>query len=247
MKIFNRTLLAALAAVVGAAGCTLDSPEPPAPTGPSTFGLSISVTASPDILPEDGVSQSVIRIRARDANGQPLANVPLRVDTMVGSTIVDFGMLSARNVTTNASGEAIVTFTAPRAPQVGIDTGTIVRIAVNQVGSDFGGSFTSDVRIRLVPESTALIPGAPTPSFFFAPSAPRVAEQVVFNGTSSSDADGTIVRYHWTFSDGHTDNDQAIVDHQFDAAGTYFVTLTVTDNQGKSASVTKAVTVSSGS
>lgn len=60
------------------------------------------------------------------------------------------------------------------------------------------------------------------------------------DGSSSADPDGTIASHHWEFGDGDTANGQ-IVNHEYDAAGTYPVTLTVTDNDGDSDSVTKNV------
>ncbi|MDQ3070917.1 MAG: PKD domain-containing protein [Acidobacteriota bacterium] len=246
MKMLTRPIAAALAASVialgASAGCALESPDSPSITGPSTFAVAVNVTASPDVLPEDGLSQSVIRIVVRDSNGQPLRNVALRVDTVVGSTIVDFGVLSARNVTTNANGEASVIFTAPRAPQFGVDTNSTVTIAVTQVGTDAGSSQPAAVRIRLVPESTASIPGSPTPNFFFTPQSPRVGDRVTFDASSSRDTDGTIVRYRWDYGDGEIE-EGPVNTKDYTAAGTYLVTLTVTDNQGKTASLSKAITV----
>ena len=62
-----------------------------------------------------------------------------------------------------------------------------------------------------------------------------------FNGSSSTAAPGrSIVSYAWTFSDGHAENGP-IIDHDFGAPGTYFVTLTVTDDIGQSAFKTALV------
>jgi PKD repeat protein len=228
------------------AGCTLEKADVPPLAGPSAFGLSIDVKATPDILPEDGAAQSVIRVTARDANGQPVRDLPLRIDTVVfgpnGPVFTDYGVLSARNVTTNANGEATVTFTAPRSPQPGVDTGTEVVIAVSQLGSGFGTTLQRFVNIRLVPESTVTDPGAPTPSFFFTPANPRVGDRVSFDGSKSTD-DGTIVRYRWDYGDGEIE-EGALNTKDYLAAGSYLVTLTVTDNQGKTASLTKVITVS---
>jgi len=243
MTIAVRRSIFAAAALTLAAGCTLGNPEAPAPTGPSTYALSLVVTASPDVLPEDGVSQSVIRITARDQNGQPVANVPLRVDTVSGTAIVDFGTLSARNVTTNAAGEATVVFTAPLSPIQGFDTGTVVEIYATPIGSDWLAANPRGVLIRLVPQSTVTIPGAPIPNFTYSPLSPRVGDRVFFDASSSSDPDGTIVRYRWNYGDGEFE-EGPVNNKDYTAAGTYLVTLTVTDNQGKSSSVTKTITIS---
>jgi PKD repeat protein len=64
-----------------------------------------------------------------------------------------------------------------------------------------------------------------------------------FNGSSSSDPDGTIVDYAWDFGGGNTATG-ATPTYAFPAAGTYPVTLTVTDDEGASASQTQDVTVS---
>jgi PKD repeat protein len=52
-----------------------------------------------------------------------------------------------------------------------------------------------------------------------------------FDGSASTDSDGTITSYVWNLGDGATDSG-AIVTHRYSAPGTYTVTLTVTDNGG---------------
>ncbi|HVF35391.1 MAG TPA: S8 family serine peptidase, partial [Candidatus Saccharimonadia bacterium] len=60
-----------------------------------------------------------------------------------------------------------------------------------------------------------------------------------FNGTASSDSDGSIAGWSWSFgATGST------VSHTFPAAGTYTVTLTVTDDDGATGSSSQSVTVS---
>lgn len=62
-----------------------------------------------------------------------------------------------------------------------------------------------------------------------------VNKTVQFDGSGSSDADGTIVKYQWDFGDGSSDTGVNPV-HTFDTTGTYTVKLTVTDNDNKTAS-----------
>ncbi|MFT2692119.1 PKD domain-containing protein [Clavibacter zhangzhiyongii] len=52
-----------------------------------------------------------------------------------------------------------------------------------------------------------------------------------FDGSTSTDADGTVASYAWTFGDGATGTGRT-VDHAYAAAGTYQVSLTVTDDKG---------------
>ena len=63
-----------------------------------------------------------------------------------------------------------------------------------------------------------------------------------YDGSSSSDPDGTIVSYAWAFGDGSTGSG-ATVSKTYAAPGTYQVTLTVTDNRGGTATKTTAVWV----
>jgi lysophospholipase L1-like esterase len=64
-----------------------------------------------------------------------------------------------------------------------------------------------------------------------------------FNGTGSADTDGSIVSYAWTF--GASGSGTGVQpSHSFSAAGTYGVTLQVTDDAGATGSVTQQVTVS---
>jgi hypothetical protein len=69
-----RPLLAFVAAVgLVAAGCTLDKVEDPPLIGPSETGLSVELSALPDTLNADGVSQSLVQLVLRDSSGQPVS------------------------------------------------------------------------------------------------------------------------------------------------------------------------------
>lgn len=57
--------------------------------------------------------------------------------------------------------------------------------------------------------------------------------------STSSDPDGSISAYSWTFGDGGTSTAQNPT-HTYGAPGTYDVTLTVTDNQGATSAVTQS-------
>ena len=79
---------------------------------------------------------------------------------------------------------------------------------------------------------------APTASFTFA--CTNLACN--FNGSASSDSDGSIASYAWNFGDGSTGSG-ATPSRIYAAAGTYAVSLTVTDNGGATGSVSQNVTV----
>jgi len=73
----------------------------------------------------------------------------------------------------------------------------------------------------------------------------KVGTAVAFNGSSSSDADGTIVSYAWTFSDGATETGPT-PSHKFSAAGTYEVNLVVIDDMDAAHSSSTSVTIGTG-
>jgi PKD repeat protein len=64
---------------------------------------------------------------------------------------------------------------------------------------------------------------------------------VTFDSSGSNDPDGTIASYAWDFGDGTTSTEASPV-HSYTAAGTYTVTLTVTDNGGGTGTVSHQVT-----
>ena len=65
---------------------------------------------------------------------------------------------------------------------------------------------------------------------------------VSFDGSGSTDADGSIVTWNWDYGDGGSASGDP-ADHTFDAPGTYTVTLTVTDNDALSDSDSLSIEV----
>ncbi len=63
-----------------------------------------------------------------------------------------------------------------------------------------------------------------------------------FDGSASSDSDGTVASYAWDFGDGKSDTGSK-PSHSYAAGGTYTVKLTVTDNDGSTNAVSHNVTV----
>jgi PKD repeat protein len=78
---------------------------------------------------------------------------------------------------------------------------------------------------------------APTPAFTWAPLAPRAGEPVGFLDLSRK-PDGDIVNWSWSFGAWGRD-----VAHAFPAPGAYDVTLTITDDWGLSANLTRQILV----
>lgn len=84
----------------------------------------------------------------------------------------------------------------------------------------------------------------PVANFAFSPTSPRVGQTVRFTD-QSTDPDGTITSWSWNFGDGNSSTEKN-PQHQYIRAGTYTVKLTVTDNDGLTATVSKKITVGAG-
>jgi PKD repeat protein len=82
------------------------------------------------------------------------------------------------------------------------------------------------------------------PAASFTPPAGATSEAAIqFDGSASSDPDGTIVAYAWSFGDGASASG-ATPTHVYAAPAEYTVTLTVTDDAGNTNSVSHVVNVS---
>jgi PKD repeat protein len=74
----------------------------------------------------------------------------------------------------------------------------------------------------------------------------KVGQSVSFNGSGSSDSDGSIISYAWDFGDGDS-SIGSVVSHTYSTAGAYTASLTVTDNDGATDTDTVLVTISESS
>jgi formylglycine-generating enzyme len=84
----------------------------------------------------------------------------------------------------------------------------------------------------------------PTASFTATPTTGSIPVPltIVLDGTTSSDSDGRIASYYWSSSDGQSAT-EASSTLLFNSAGTYTITLTVTDNNGLTNSSSQTVMV----
>ncbi len=238
-----------------AAGCTISRQAGPSLSGPSEFAIAFRLKASPEQLPQDGWSASVVRLTAIGASGSALSGESFRVTavpfaddlryrvTCVTSTP---GTLSTDVVTTAADGSASVNYTAPPDARY-CDSGrriTLVRVYGTPVGTNYGTTHSEFVSINLVPVVPPTpAPGTPIPAFTFSPASPTPASFVTFDASPSMAGAGhTLVSYAWDYDDGTKETGEQNT-HDFLVAHTYHVKLTVTDEIGQVAFVVKDVTV----
>jgi len=128
-------------------------------------------------------------------------------------------------------------------------TNAEVRDAMNQSALDLGDAGRDNAYgYGLVQAADAwnLLGGSgtgntpPTASF----SASCIDLSCDFDASASNDPDGTIVSYDWAFGDGFAASELLpLTAHAYAAAGSYAVTLTVTDGAGAAGTQTKTVSV----
>ncbi|MCO7190125.1 MULTISPECIES: PKD domain-containing protein [unclassified Pseudoalteromonas] len=113
----------------------------------------------------------------------------------------------------------------------------------------FGGCTNQGVKIsKIWPEVSSHFNGIPDgdnnsdpmPTADFTSSCTELA--CSFDGSASSSPNGSISQYEWSYGDNGT-GFGATASHTYAAAGNYSVSLTVTDNSGATATVTKQVPV----
>jgi len=81
----------------------------------------------------------------------------------------------------------------------------------------------------------------PIVNFSWTPENPHVSEQIQFLD-ASNDSDGTIVNWTWDFGDGATSYNQN-TSHSYSNDGSYSVTLTIEDDFGATATLTKQILI----
>jgi PKD repeat protein len=232
----TRVAILALAVSAWATGCALDKVEAPGPTGPSEFGLSVTVTASPNQLPRDGSSQAVVIVTVRDAAGQPVTGQRLMLSLPVN--VPSGTRLSSSDVLTDANGQATVVVTAPTQGSIG----NSILIGVIPVGANLDNVVSRQVSISLTPTNAQ----RPVPVFSFNPPAPEIGELVQFNASASTDEGLPCVdscSFFWDFG-GEATASGRVVTYRFRAGGSYVVVLTVTDSQGAFETTRQIVNVS---
>jgi PKD repeat protein len=236
----DRTCLATILRAAGAAGaaliiggCTLHDQEAPPLSGPSGFGLNLTMVASPAVLPRDGNSQSTITVTARDSSGAAKPNV-----RVIASVSPEGTRVVQLSESTASDGTVRFVITAPTPSMVAPNNQVVLSIA--DVGGDFQNATQRSVAVGLLGPSNATYP---TANFTFAPTSPKAGSSVLFDASSSTDegVQCPTCTFDWLIDGEHLTG--AVVVKAFTAEGAYPVSLTVTDASGASGSITKAVEV----
>ena len=238
-------LSVALAFAMALSGCGLDEVDIPDLEGPSTYGISLVLSVSKDVLVADGRDFAVVTATVRGPNGRAEANRDVffaiadedGVFADIGVIVGSNGPGTGATVRTNAQGIAQVLYEAP--PRTDATANQTVTIQARVVGTDFNGINYRSVRIELRSAEPRLFPPTPgnvlpTCQFITEPGAgPWYVNEVVGFHSTSFDPDGAIIRYEWTFGDaGGSTGDEPDVAFVFRTPGTYTVTHRVIDDDG---------------
>jgi len=109
--------------------------------------------------------------------------------------------------------------------------------------TDTGGMQATVTQTILVSEQA--VNDVPTASFTASPSSGGTPLTVAFNASASTDPDGSIASYEWSFGDGQTGTGITPT-HSYLTQGTYTAVLTVTDDEGNSATSSQTIVVIDG-
>ena len=206
-------------------------------TDTQTFAVTVNDGTSAGTMHVASISTTTIRgsgggtveatIVVEDENGT-------RVDAATVTGTFSGDLAGTDTGTTNSSGEAVLTSDdfSTRPFDLGICVDNITH-----------ASLTYDPSGNADPDFACEDGGniAPTAAFSFS--------TTLFTTTftdASTDSDGSIVSWSWTFGDGNTSTAQN-PSHTYAAAGNYTVTLTVTDDMGSTGTTSQTVTISDGS
>lgn len=237
----NFVAVMAAVALAGGLSCTTKQGAPQL-SGPSELSTSITISANPDSLTQDGAAQAQITVLVRGSASQPIANLPVRLSTAANGVVADFGQLAARQVVTGSDGRATVTYTAPDPARSAADVLSAVTILATPAGTDASAAIARSITISLTQPGIVVPPSAPpVAKFTFSPVDPVGDQQVFFDASTSTSA-SPIASYSWNFGDGTTGTGVRPA-HSFSGCRsngtipqTFVVGLTVTDTSGQSAS-----------
>ena len=116
-----------------------------------------------------------------------------------------------------------------------------VTLSVSAIGSGFD---------RNTRTSYVDVGGDPFPKIICTPENPSPGEQVILDATESSDPDGTIISYKWSYYDINDPENiinlgsDVVIYHAWEKQGTYIVMLFTEDNKGNNNTLEKAIDVS---
>ncbi len=192
----------------------------------SDYSVELSWTSPPANQPPTASNGSLTATEDSAASGT-LSAADADGDQLT-YTIITNGAKGTVSLTDSSTGAYIY---QPEANATGADTFTF--------SVDDG---TTDSNIATVTVNITAVNDAPTAYIKATNIAGEAPLSVSFDGSDSTDVDGTIETYSWTFDDGGSGNGP-MTEHTFTVSGTYEVALLVADNEGLTAKGITTITV----
>jgi PKD repeat protein len=236
----------ALALATASTGCGIDKSSSPAISAPSEFGTSLTLAATPEVLAQDGESQAVISVVARDASSQPISGLSIRWEAVASTSRAMPVTLSASTSVTDAQGRTAIVLTAPPTPTQAPSSPDYILVSATPVAGSVTVVQPRSVMVRLKPASDiAPANKVPVAAFTATPSVGIVNQSVTFDARTTTDEGEPCLgrcTYLWDFGDGSSGTGM-VVSHVYAAVGGYPVTLTVVDERDGVGSAQRTFTV----
>lgn len=155
-------------------------------------------------------------------------------------TVHDISTDFYANTTTDVNGQYAVTMSGSDGDMIRVNCSHLDEAGINNTTVDIA-SPTQWINLSLSP--SAIPPNALfTYSQYNLEGVITPQGQTAFFHDYSTDVDGNVIGWHWSFDDGHTSVGKS-PHHTYERDGTYRVTLTVTDNDGLTDDMSKTIKV----
>lgn len=227
--------------------CGLDKATIPPLSGPAETGVSVALSAHPDVITADGYSTVSAQVLLRNTAGQPIPGqaVYFAIQNQDG-VFVDIGTLSTNTAVTNGNGIAQVIYTAP--PRTDATGHQRVMIAARPIAGDSLGQFYRTVSIDLRSAEPILFPGNATDpkcTFVVEPGTGilSLGQDMLAQSTSTAVPPDVIIRYEWDLGDGESTDDKPDIVHRYGFTGSYTLVHVVTTRNGGQSTCAKAIIV----
>jgi PKD repeat protein len=176
-------------------------------------------------------------------NSPPQAAFTFTPDTVTAFTTVAFNASSSADEGVPCAANCVYDWNFGDG---GRGTGVIVTHQYREVGNFVVQLTVTDAGGKSGTSTQSITVGAaqpPTAEFSFSPTDPKPGQTVFFNGSASRSTGGrSIVSYEWDFGTGETASG-VTVSKTYGSAGTYSVTLNVTDDANQVGTISKSVPV----
>ena len=229
--VFTRT------AVAGTAGSTVTSTLGTSTLKSNRLLVAYSGAAVPTVIASSVItSSSSATLAAPSVNVASSGSAVVRYwanKTTSGTTWTMPGGVTSRVQTANSGSGRIAS---------AVGDGTSAAGASGTATATSNSASSKGIAFSVVVGPGGVVPtNSPPTAVIAAPSCTLLS--CTFDGSGSTDSDGQINAYAWTFGDGGTATGATPPAHGYAAGGTYTVTLTVTDNGGAQRSTSTSVTV----